>query len=574
MASIEILSDPGDYFSVLRQKISSSKNEIILSALYFGWSNFECENLLSDIDNALSRNLELTITLILDYSRSLRKNDSSLDAISCLKSKHLHRFRLLLYKMPKSSYFMSPQINEILNVFHCKFCVFDQDVLLTGANLSREYFTDRQDRYILIREHGSAIKIDDSMCSFLREFSRILSEYCYSLEAGYEIRSPPRSAVHDLSARDRLNRLCANFSAGQDQSTTRFFPVIQHASIGVQQEEDTIPKLFNSFSSFCTTNHFENPHIVISSPYPSFTIKFMHVIDQFLHSHENAIIEMITASPSTHGFSKAGGLKSLIPKLHEQAFQDALTFTERTFIKVASLRYIRPNWTFHPKGLWMFTSKPQLLSQHFSSDASECSHTGPTVGATKNISVGARYAEYDRGSAGTRSDCASVDTDIFTPWWRDTASALLNQSKLSIHIENDHVSQTQSLRSGISTQPSTPPLPHSDHVAVTYIGSSNFGARSWARDFELGFIIATNDPVLCDALQRESMNLKNHCRLDSGEPSPHHSHTGSLINAAAMTPACSDRPAPLYSSVKKTPSNSLFNKTTVQLLTKLFRSFL
>lgn len=41
-------------------------------------------------------------------------------------------------------------------VSHVKACVSDNDVLLTGANLSDDYFTNRQDRYLLLRVRGSA----------------------------------------------------------------------------------------------------------------------------------------------------------------------------------------------------------------------------------------------------------------------------------------------------------------------------------------------------------------------------------------------------------------------------------
>lgn len=39
----------------------------------------------------------------------------------------------------------------MLGVHHIKLYVFDNDVLVTGANLSHSYFTYRQDRYLMIR---------------------------------------------------------------------------------------------------------------------------------------------------------------------------------------------------------------------------------------------------------------------------------------------------------------------------------------------------------------------------------------------------------------------------------------
>lgn len=44
-------------------------------------------------------------------------------------------------------------LNEIAGVFHVKVYVIDGDVILSGANLSREYFTTRIDRYLHLRQH-------------------------------------------------------------------------------------------------------------------------------------------------------------------------------------------------------------------------------------------------------------------------------------------------------------------------------------------------------------------------------------------------------------------------------------
>ncbi len=41
-------------------------------------------------------------------------------------------------------------IRETLGTFHFKSVIFDDTILLTGANLSEDYFTNRKDRYIVI----------------------------------------------------------------------------------------------------------------------------------------------------------------------------------------------------------------------------------------------------------------------------------------------------------------------------------------------------------------------------------------------------------------------------------------
>ena len=43
------------------------------------------------------------------------------------------------------------RFNEVVGVNHIKAFVFDDDVVMTGANLSESYFTSRQDRYVRFR---------------------------------------------------------------------------------------------------------------------------------------------------------------------------------------------------------------------------------------------------------------------------------------------------------------------------------------------------------------------------------------------------------------------------------------
>lgn len=48
---------------------------------------------------------------------------------------------------------MPSELKEILGTYHIKLAIFDDNILITGANLSEEYFTNRQDRYIVINKN-------------------------------------------------------------------------------------------------------------------------------------------------------------------------------------------------------------------------------------------------------------------------------------------------------------------------------------------------------------------------------------------------------------------------------------
>lgn len=42
--------------------------------------------------------------------------------------------------------------NEVVGVQHCKVYIFDDQLILSGANLSNTYFTVRQDRYLMLSD--------------------------------------------------------------------------------------------------------------------------------------------------------------------------------------------------------------------------------------------------------------------------------------------------------------------------------------------------------------------------------------------------------------------------------------
>ena len=63
------------------------------------------------------------------------------------------------------------KFNETIGLQHTKLYVFDNSVLISGANLSTDYFTNRQDRYILIEECEPLATFCESLIQKIGEFS-------------------------------------------------------------------------------------------------------------------------------------------------------------------------------------------------------------------------------------------------------------------------------------------------------------------------------------------------------------------------------------------------------------------
>lgn len=159
--------------------LRTSKSLVTLSALYIGAVKQHELALLTEIESALNdaNRPNLKIQLILDHSRAYRDHDAFITRFQNLIGRHGDRIKVYLYELPSlrssAKRLLPSQLREILGVYHCKFMVFDELAILTGANLSDEYFVNRQDRYMVCR--GPRI------VSFLNSFVDIVSSDSHRL---------------------------------------------------------------------------------------------------------------------------------------------------------------------------------------------------------------------------------------------------------------------------------------------------------------------------------------------------------------------------------------------------------
>lgn len=126
----KILSSPLEFKNVLLSKIKTS-DLTCLNCLYIG--NAEYREIL---DNSRGK-----IELGLDYYRGNR------DRLKRDARVQFHFFKSPNYQ--ELSQILPRRWNETLGTFHVKGFVLDNDVILSGANLSTDYFGNRQDRYFL-----------------------------------------------------------------------------------------------------------------------------------------------------------------------------------------------------------------------------------------------------------------------------------------------------------------------------------------------------------------------------------------------------------------------------------------
>lgn len=149
--NVSVLSEPSEFFECLKNLARKSRKRIVLASLYLGTGAKE-KQLVDAIEFGLRNCPELKVRILLDYTRGTRG-----DPNSCTMLKKLLRFEnrseIFLFHTPKLrnwlKFFLPPRWNEVVGVQHMKIYVFDDSVLISGANLSVHYFENRQDRCVL-----------------------------------------------------------------------------------------------------------------------------------------------------------------------------------------------------------------------------------------------------------------------------------------------------------------------------------------------------------------------------------------------------------------------------------------
>lgn len=347
---------PSEFHSTLCNLIRNAKERVYLASLYIGpgaSSQYHAE--LELLDALSSTNENVDVKIIMDQNRALRqvpsengRVTSSAEAVAKaihLQSNHtVHLFQVL--PSPLDSLLPNP-LNEVAGVFHIKAYIIDDSVILSGANLSQEYFTDRQDRYLWIRGGGNGL------VDFYAELIDVLS----ANSATYYRRNQA-SAKESVSKAKLLNQINALFRGNDDVSSEELLSNPDTAA--VCSPTFHAPKGFWPFDPSYRTDvdatldllkagaaDVESSRLHLSSAYLNPMAELLRAVSEYPE------INMVTAGRMSHGFrpktDNAGNKgKAWIPTVFDHVAHET---SKQTHAHI--YHWEREDWTFHSKGLWV-----------------------------------------------------------------------------------------------------------------------------------------------------------------------------------------------------------------------------
>jgi CDP-diacylglycerol--glycerol-3-phosphate 3-phosphatidyltransferase len=396
---------PSDFHKRLCDKIRGAKKRVYLASLYIGpaveAAKYDKEvELLDAIRDISSDGSNVEIKILLDHNRALRPVPTGKDATShttsaeaCRqaikaggdntdgtddaknKNHSVHLFSVLPGSLQK---LLPNPINEIAGVFHLKAYIVDDEVILSGANLSQEYFTDRTDRYISILKGGGGLvdcyaDLISVLCQHGVEYKNPSDDDDddHNLEEKIKPELSLLESIEQVLTQDAESAAAENINMDdQDNKAVAYaVPTFQApAHFGLhprlRSDVETVQDVLLAATAHGATNGNKANATASDGATVRLAKAYLNPTDGILTACRDATaMHLLTAGRVSHGIK---------PKNHQAGkkgkdwilavfFTLAVTASEKLdSIKSYMWYYQRPDWTFHAKGIWLSDSRAEL----------------------------------------------------------------------------------------------------------------------------------------------------------------------------------------------------------------------
>ena len=287
------------------------------------------------------------------------------------------------------------------------------------ANLEKNYFTNRTDRYIVVKQHSAFTNYLQRLLSLVAEHSYKLSAVAASTPSSptsaadteeaaspsSEINSPTNSAYTlDWPATDSLSQSAkaawaqkageqmhaftaqthletAMTQEEQGESDTTIVPLLQMGPYRVQHETSAVPRLFSFLDGGASRTSASSPPLLdLTSGYFSLYAPYKALI----LACRNVAVRIITAAPQSNGFFMSRGISGYVADAYTRMqikFWEELKRAGRARVPAAQeekreqptdaevapsveiREWKKQDWTYHAKGFWL-TPAGERLPQH------------------------------------------------------------------------------------------------------------------------------------------------------------------------------------------------------------------
>jgi CDP-diacylglycerol--glycerol-3-phosphate 3-phosphatidyltransferase len=259
------------------------------------------------------------------------------------------------------------RINEGWGLQHMKLYGIDDELIMSGANLSDDYFTNRQDRYHVFSSAEITSyfhKIHSAVCSlsYLIEPSSQPAGYTMTWPATNPSSSPLTSpSTFKTTATKTLSPLIlpppSPLPLSQPSDTkTLIYPLLQFTPL-LNPDTSTEQPALHTLLRLLSTPAFAHSSWTFTAGYFNMTPH----LRRLLLATNPARGTVIAASPHANGFYNSPGVSGMLPAAYTllaRRFLDAVRRANlSSSIQLKEWRRGSVNtpggWTYHAKGLWL-----------------------------------------------------------------------------------------------------------------------------------------------------------------------------------------------------------------------------
>lgn len=327
---------------------------------------------IDTIRTALQANPQLTISLLTDYLRGTREapNPSCASLLASLIIEFgPERVDVRMYHTPNLTgvrkAVLPKRINEGWGLQHMKLYGIDDEIIMSGANLSDDYFTNRQDRYHVFK----SAQITDYFSKVYHTVCGLSYRVVPSKESGGFIMEWPITNIQPaplsdpkayIEAATKALRPFANPHTGttssDSTSDTQVYPLLQMTPLLKPDTSTELPALTGLL------RRLSNPEFAGSKW--TFTAGYFNMtpeVRQLLLQSNPSSATVVAASPWANGFYGSKGVSGMLPAAYTLLSRRFLDAVSREGLgKQISIKEWRKGtvntpggWTYHAKGIWI-----------------------------------------------------------------------------------------------------------------------------------------------------------------------------------------------------------------------------
>eukprot|EP01083_Nonionella_stella_P170597 580904_1 len=387
--NIEILSTPHEFYESLVEHASNANDRILISTLYIGQGDKE-QHLVKTIENTIQNNPNVAVSMIMDCSRSTRNintHKSSLHTLLPLfNDEYSGNVDIHLFRTPQLRSFWNlfpDRAKEVAGVHHMKAFIFDDTLIISGANLNETYLNNRQDRYFVFKH---CKPMTDHVYNMMNQLTR----YCPNVEYDaaertfninmdinkktYKVDGDGASMQHEIAinvanepltwiefvAKQLMPFTKPNTSTNDEAEAAADTYVVMGTQMMDQIRTD-------SQITSCVLS-MPNIDLQIGTAYFNMANAYHQIVMKTygnMYRTQRGSLQVLTASEGCNSFYQAPGLAGYVTPLYEHfatQFENAIQNVHRKHTIDTNdaddnglftfYRYNRSNWTYHGKGIW------------------------------------------------------------------------------------------------------------------------------------------------------------------------------------------------------------------------------